>query len=508
MLRTNRDYLILKIGVLAALLMSSALITAARAATLRVGVAVDALSLDPIASSDNPSIWTELLIYDQLVRPSKDGTKLEPGIAESWTVAPDGKEYRFKLRSDAKFSNGEPVTAADVAFSLKRAAGEKSQWGRFFRPITSYEIVDERTIVMKLEKPFTPMLNNLAMFSASILPAKLVQEKEAVFFENPVGSGPFVLKKWSRGQKQEFVKNTFYWEKGKPGIDGAIIEIIPEDNSRVLKLKAGELDAIVGIPFNQADTLKSDANITVKFAPVFRVDLVLLNTTKKPFDDKRVRQALNYTIDKDAIVKGILRGNASIATSPLPIMVYHNTDLKPYPVDIAKAKALLNEAGVANGFKTSMLVPAGNVVSRQVASAIQSSLKSIGVDVELQTIEGSSQFSTTKSGNYEMSLGIHTSDTIDPDQSVGFTSVNPERANAYHTQWKDERVNELYAQERVTLDGEPRGRMFKEIEARVHEGAPFIFLYNQTDPYATRRNISGFEVLSTSNYSLKDVVIK
>ena len=107
-----------------------------------------------------------------------------------------------------------------------------------------------------------------------------------------------------------------------------------------------------------------------------------------------------------------------------------------------------------------------------------------------------------------MSLAYCTSDTIDPDQLVGFTAVNPERANAYHTQWKDDQVNELYAQERVTLDGEPRSKMFKEIEARVHEGAPFIFLYNQTDPYASRKNISGFEVLSTSNYSLKDVIIK
>lgn len=493
---------------LMAVLLSATALSAAQAATLRVGVASDALTVDPIASSDNPSIWTELLIYDQLVRPSKDGTKLMPGIAESWTVSPDGKEFRFKLRLDAKFSDGQPVTAADVSFSLKRAAGEKSEWGRFFRPITSYEIVDDHTIVMKLDKPFTPILNNLAMFSASILPAKLVEAQGAAFFEHPVGSGPFVLKNWARGQSQDFIKNSFYWEKGKPHIDGARIEIVPEDNSRVLKLKAGELDAIVGIPFNQADTLKSDPNIVVKVAPVFRVDMVQLNTTKKPFDNQLVRQALNYAIDKNALVKGVLRGNGTVSNSAIPVMAYHNTDLKPYPLDIAKAKALLAEAGLPNGFKTTMLVAAGDVTRRQAATVIQSELKKIGVDVELQIIEGSSQFGTTKSGNYEMSLSYATSDTIDPDQSVGFLVVNPERANAYHTQWKDERVNELYAQERVTLDGEPRGKMFKEIETRAHDGAPFIFLYNQEAPYASRKNVSGFEVLPTSNYSLTDVVMK
>ena len=126
---------------------------AALAATLRLGVTADALSTDPIASSDNPSIWTQLLLYDQLVRPSRDGTRLEPGVAESWRVSADGKEYEFKLRANAKFSNGEPVTAQDVEYSLRRAAGEKSQWGRFFRPITEYRVVDARTIVMRLDPP-------------------------------------------------------------------------------------------------------------------------------------------------------------------------------------------------------------------------------------------------------------------------------------------------------------------------------------------------------------------
>ena len=150
------------------------------------------------------------------------------------------------------------MTAADVVFSLQRAAGEKSEWGRFFRPITHYEVVDDHTVVMTLDKPFTPILNNLAMFSASILPAKLVQAQGDKFFETPVGSGPFILKSWSRGQKQELVRNPNYWEPGKPALDGAVIEVVPEDNARVLKLKANELDAIIGVPYNQAETLKSD----------------------------------------------------------------------------------------------------------------------------------------------------------------------------------------------------------------------------------------------------------
>ena len=491
----------------ATMLATTTVALPAWAATLRLGVPQDALTVDPIASSDNPSIWTELLIYDQLVRPSKDGTKLEPSLAESWTVAPDGKEFRFHLR-DATFSNGQKVTAADVAFSLKRAAGEKSEWGRFFRPITSYEVVDDNTIVMKLDKPFTPMLNNLAMFSASILPANLVQEHGDKFFETPVGSGPFILKSWSRGQRQELVRNPGYWQAGKPALDGVVVEVVPEDNSRVLKLKAGELDAIIGVPVNQADSLRNDPAIQVGVAPVFRIDMVQLNNSKPPFNDVRVRQALNYALDKDALIKGILRGNATPASSSIPVMAYHNTAIQPYPMDLVHAKALLTEAGLPNGFKSTMLVAGGDTTGRQVAAAIQALLKKTGIEIEIRTIEGSSLFSTTKTGNYEMALSHATSDTIDPDQSIGFTAVNPERANAYHTQWRDDRVNELYAEERTTPDGPERGKLFQEMEARIHDGAPFIFLWTPNELFATRKTVTGFAILPTANYDLTDVTMR
>jgi peptide/nickel transport system substrate-binding protein len=217
---------------------------------------------------------------------------------------------------------------------------------------------------------------------------------------------------------------------------------------------------------------------------------------------------LNYAVDKEAIIKGVLFGNAKPAVSSIPVMRYHNTDLQPYAYDPAKAKALLAEAGLANGFSTTMLLPAGDVTYRNVATVIQDNLKKVGVTVALQTIEGGAQFSTTKAGNFEMSLSYATSDTVDPDQLVGFTAVNPERANAFHTQWKDPQVNADYDSERRTLDGPERGALFKDIEARVHDGAPFIFLYHQQAPYAWRSNVQGFTVLPTSNYRLEDVIVK
>ncbi|WP_342641319.1 ABC transporter substrate-binding protein [Rhodoligotrophos ferricapiens] len=475
--------------------------------TFRLGIYQDAQTLDPIASSDNGSIWVQLLIYDTLIRPSKDGTQLEPGLAESWTSNAEGTEFTFKLR-DAKFSDGTPVTANDVIASLKRAQGDQSNWKRFFAPITKMEAVDGKTVKLGLDKPFTPLLNNLAMFSASILPAKQLEEKGAAFFDAPIGSGPFTLKNWARGNKIELAANPNYWQAGKPSVKQADLMIIGEDNSRVLQLQAGQIDAMLNVPVNQMQSIGSSGDITAKVAPVFRIDFVQLNNREKPFDDPRVRQALNYAVDKEGIIQGILFGTATPATSSMPVMRYHNEELKPYAYDPAKAKELLKEAGLADGFSTNMLVTSGDATAQQVAAAIQANLQEVGVKAELQLIESGTQWDTTKSGKYQMSLSYATSDTIDPDQLIGFTAVNPERANAYHTEWKNERLNELYAQERVTPDGPEREKMFKEMEQLVHDGAPYIFLYNKGATYAFRNNVEGFEVLPTSNWRLEDVVVK
>ena len=480
---------------------------ASAAGTFRLAVNQEIVSLDPIATSDNASIFTQLLIFDTLVRPSKDATKIEPGLADNWQISADGKTYTFKLR-DAKFSDGSPVRASDVEFSLKRAGSDQSRWKRFFAGIKNIEAPDERTIVLRLDEPFTPLLNNLALFSSAIVPRSAVEANGGSFFEKPVGSGPFVLENWAKGQGIYLKKNEHYWQKGKPNLDRAELLVITEGNSRVLKLQAGEIDGAMEVPLNQMQALGRAPGIKTAVATVFRSDFVLMNTKRKPFDDVRVRQALNYAVDKEGLIKGLLYGNGKVANSPMPPMAYSDESLKPYPHDAAKAKELLAQAGYASGFTTSILVHSGRPLHRQVAQALQSSLAAVGVTATIQMIEGGTHFSTTKEGNFDLAVSYATSDTIDPDQLVGFLVVNPERANAYHTEWKNERVNELYEKERRTPDGPERGAMFKEITKLSHEGAPSIFLFYPGTPYAYRDKFEGFEVLPTSNFRLEDIVAK
>jgi peptide/nickel transport system substrate-binding protein len=474
---------------------------------LRLAQTQDLVSLDPIATSDNASIFAQLLVFDTLLRPSKDATKLEPGLAESWQVSSDGLTYSFKLR-EAKFSDGTPVTAGDVAFSLKRAGSDGSNWKRFFAGIDTIETPDDRTVILKLKKVFTPLLNNLALFSSAILPQKAFEASSGGFFEKPIGSGPFTVAAWNKGQGLSLRKNANYWQAGKPDLDGAELLVIPEGNSRVLKLQAGEIDAALEIPLNQMQSLGRAGTIKTAVANVLRTDFVLLNNKKKPFDDVRVRQALNYAIDKEGLVKALLYGAGKVSNSPMPPMAYADPDLKPYAHDISKAKALLKEAGYADGFKTSLLVHSGRPLHRQLGQALQSALAQIGVTAEIRLVEGGTHWSTTKAGDYEMAVSYASSDTIDPDQMAGFLIVNPERANAYHTEWKSERVNELYEKERATNDGPERGAMFKEMVKLAHDGAPSIFLFYPGTSYAYRSNVEGFEVLPTSNFRLEDVKLK
>lgn len=477
----------------------------AQADTFKLGVATDALTLDPIATSDNPSIWTQLLLYDTLVRPTSDGTNLEPGLAESWQTNGDGTEYTFHLRPEATFSDGTKVTANDVVASLERAASDKSQWARFFRPITGFEVVDDHTVRLKLDKPFTPLINNLGLFSSAVIPAN--EATAAKLPDKPTGSGPFVVQDWRHGERITLVRNPHYWQTGKPYVDQVQLVVIGEDNSRVLQLQSGDIDTMINVPYNQMAQLQANPDIRAGSAKVFRADFVMLNTKVKPLDDERVRQALNYAVDKEGLVQGVLFGNGRVAADAMPVMACHDASLQPYTHDVAKAKELLNEAGLGGGFSATMLVPSGDAAAQQVGAALQSNLAEAGVKVTLQQIETGTQWDVTKKGDYQTSISYATSDTIDPDQLFGFLAVNPERADAYHTFWRNERLNALYEQERRTPNGPERCKMFQEMEQILHTGAPYIFLYRPTATYAYRKNVSGFVVLPTSNWRLEDVRI-
>jgi peptide/nickel transport system substrate-binding protein len=241
-----------------------------------------------------------LNVYDQLTRVAPGSREIEPGLAASWDASADGTTYTFHLR-DGKLPDGTPVTSSDVVWSLQRLFKSATS-GFFFAAFESVTAVDPKTVKIQLKQPWAPALADLSLYSASILPQKLVEAKKDEFFNAPVGTGPFYVTEWAKGDHISLKKNPNYWDAGKPYLDAVDFLVIPDDNTRVIKLQAGEVDIATDLPYSQIDSLKQQQGIVVQTDPLARVDYIALNHTRAPFDDVNVRKAINLAVNKDQII--------------------------------------------------------------------------------------------------------------------------------------------------------------------------------------------------------------
>jgi peptide/nickel transport system substrate-binding protein len=473
---------------------------------LRFARTQDAVNLDPIKPLENLSIWTVLLIYDQLVRVSADGKGYEPGLATDWNIAKDGKTFVFNLRKDAVFHDGSPVTAQDVKFSLDRARSPECNWNWMYTDITSVDITGDNQITILSKVPYAPILSNLALFSASIVPEKVVKEKGKDYLaNNPVGSGPFIFEQWQRGQKMTFKKNPNYWKKGQPYLDGVEFVQEPEDTTRQLKLRAGEIDVASDIPYSSIATLKNEQDINVQLFPLAGINLIHINTTKEPYGDVKIRQAMNYAVDRNSIIQTILLGNGKPAVSYLPRVLYFDDKLPSYEFNVDKAKQLMKESTKPQGFKTKLTINSGNDVYRQLAIILKQELAVIGIEVEIEQLEPGTKEENLNAMNYEIAAGYVTSDVIDPDELTTYEVASEGGTKSFFTGYKNPQVDELVVKARGELDEAKRKDLYSQIQKIVQQDAPFIFLFEQPSSYATRSNVQGFTVMSTGNYRLEDV---
>ncbi len=473
---------------------------------LKLARAQDMSNLDPIVPGDNMTIWTLLLMYDQLVRVTPDGNGIEPALATDWKISEDGKTYTFQLRKDVKFHDGTVMTPADVKFSLDRARGEESSWNWIYTGIDSIEVTGENEVTIKTKAPYAPLLSSLALFSSSIVSEKAFKEKGKEFFaSNEMGTGPFMLGNWQRGQKVELKKNPDYWQAGKPYLDGVEFVQVPEDTTRLFQLRASEIDIASNVPFNQMEELKADSNLNVMTVDQSRVDVIVINNTVLPFNDAKIRQAINYAIDKDALIKTVLMGNGQMATSYLPKMMFHNDQIEGYKYNLEKAKALMAESSKPQGFKTSLLISSGDEFDRQIAIIVKDQLAQIGIEVDIQQLEPGAQYDAVNNMKYEMATTYFSTDITDPDELTSFEVVSTGGTNSYHTGYKNPKVDELADKARGELDESKRKEMYFEIQKLVSEDAPFLFLFYKPATYAAQSYVKNFNVLSTGNYRLEDV---
>jgi peptide/nickel transport system substrate-binding protein len=474
-------------------------------ATLTVARPRDPDNLDPIVPTDNESIYTMLLIYDQLVRIAKDGKSVEPGLAEKWEVSPDGKSFTFHLRQGVKFHDGTPVTVDDIIYSLNRVKSDKnSAWADMYADIDTMQAKDPGTLVITTKKPYVPMLANLSMFGASIVPKKL-GESGYDFNAKPLGSGPFIFDHWTKGQEIVLKKNPDYWQKGLPKLDEVKFLLVAEDNTRNLKLQAGEIDIATDVPFSSVAELKSNPKVEVKVEPLMRVDFITLNTTRKPFSDVKIRQAINYAVDRDALIQGVLFGNGKPANTFLPPMSGHDDSAPGYKLDLAKAQELMKQSSQPNGFKTTLNIVSGDSLQNQVAVIIKEQLAKIGIDVTINQMESGVKRTAFRALDYDLSYQLMTSDVIDPDELTVFGGTSTTKT--FWTGYNNPKVDQLAKDGQAETDAAKRAQIYKEIQKILGEDAPYIYLYYVPGATAVSKQVQNFTALLTGNYRLEEVTV-
>jgi peptide/nickel transport system substrate-binding protein len=443
-------------------------------------------TLDPLnVLNGNGDIFAYNLIYSGLVRSDPaGGTSIEPSLADKWTVSPDGKTYTFHLRPGLKFSNGQPVTAQDVKWSLDRFGDPKVNAAMSSVSIGygTSKVIDGSTIRFQLTKPVAAFLYNISIFPAFILPKDLVEKEGKAFYKHPVGTGPFVVKEFVKGSHITFARNPYYWDKGKPYLNSVRFNFAVDSNSRILALRGGSAQIMDGVPFSQINSLRTDRKLVVQSAKVPLFIGLWLNHARAPLADLNVRKAIQYALDREQINKDIFHGLGQIPSSVLMGLRYDApaSEVTPYPYDVAKAKAMMAQSKFPKGFSTTLQYPSGYDYYKQLALLMQQELGAIGIKVKLVEEDpgtGTSKFLARK---YDMTFPFasFTSDVTVPDEYAGFLADPSNGLNGFFSNWKDPSIQKMVQKFSTTYSDSERATQWPQIQKALMEQTPVINVMN------------------------------
>jgi peptide/nickel transport system substrate-binding protein len=475
--------------------------------TLVVARPADIFTFDPYNTQDDQSIFTELTIYDRLVRLRDDGKGVDPELATSWTIAPDGLSADFKLRDGVKFSDGSPLTAEDVVFSLERAADQKGSWGFLFSPVKSVTKVDEHTVRLTMTEPFAPLLPALSTFAASIYSKANFEKAGAQAGDQPLGTGAFMLKQRDRGTQVALVRNPNYWQPGKPYLDGVVFRNVGDDTARVIQLQSGELGLSTDVPASQVDQVTS-SGARIYTVPGTAVGIINLNEKVKPLDEAAVRCAMAAAIDRDSIAKVIFFGKASAAKSILPAAtLYYDPNTGPMTYDMAKAKQLLASSTVPHGFELTATVPSGNVQRLSIIQAWAASLAQLGIKLKIEQVEMTTAQELFNTERHTIRISTWTNDTPDPDELFGVTfDYKPQ--NGLHTSYHNDVARNLVLAARKELDPKKRQQLYSDLQRIENRDCPFIYTVDEDRIFASTAALQGFKPNSQGKYNFENVWLK
>lgn len=508
-------------GFAAAALVASGV--AAAAQTLIVARGNDANSLDPAESTSFEAIKMADWAFDGLVRFDGNSHDIVPALAESWEISEDGLTWTFKLREDVKFHDGTPMNAEAVEFSLERQRDTEHpfyckdclRWSAKFDSIEKTTAIDEYTVEIKLKEPSPALLVNLAFYIGYIVSPTAVKEDPEGFRSNPVGTGPFKFVRWERDNFTEYTANEDYY-LGAPKVDRLIVRVIPNNDVRFLALKKGEVQLIYGVPFPQFDEVDSDPNLKLLTSSTLGISMMAMNTEKAPFDNPKVREAVELAINKDRMFNTVFFGRGEIANQVIPSNWWgHSDKVEDVEYDVEKAKELMAEAGYEDGFKTTLIswtnprpyLPA----PRDAVSLIKSDLAQIGIDVDVQTMNWSTFREMRGKGDYGMSMGGWISGTLDPDGIIYalFHSRYIREQDALNwARYKDEEVDSLLDEARGIYDQDERAALYEKAAEKIVDSNVAVFFAHPITAIAARSNLENVFIHDSNWVPLHEVELK
>jgi len=504
--------------------------------TLVFAISVDVDQLDPGSTSVSQVVNN---IFEGLVKFKAGTTSIEPCLATSWEISADGKEITFHLRKGVKFHDGTDFNADAVVFSFARQYdpnnpyyqyGKWNMWGYLFYDVDRMRKIDDDTVKLVLKRPNVSILTSLALYRVSETVSPTNAEKyQGDAFKHPCGTGPFKFVEWVKSDHVTLEANEDYWQE-RAKLNQLIFKIIPDASARLMALEVGEVQGMELPNPADFDRIKTNKDLVLMTQPGMNVGYLAMNTGYgyvdenknnirdndseplvktpgyfEPLTKKKVRQAINMAIDKQAIVDNIYMGSAIKAKTGMPpFMLGYKDDIDDYPYDPERAKELLAEVGYPNGFEVTLHVMP---VSRpymfdphKVGEVIQSYLAAVGIKVKFYQVDWSSYLQETMDGKHQIALLGWRGDNGDPDYFMNVygtnsTSIGMAKNRAFYI---NDAVQELLAAAVATYDDEKRATYYKKIQEMVHEDAGWVYLFHFTQNVVFRNNIKGFILNPTS----------
>jgi len=474
---------------------------------LIIGHVAELQTLDPAQAVTISDFRLLCNVYDSLLHYKDGSLDVEPGLAESWTISPDGKTYTFNLRKGVKFHDGSDFNADAVKFNFDRVLDASHPFhdtGPFpfvftLGPIERVEVAGPYQAVLHLKEPYAPALTMLAGAIGGLagISPTAVKTYGKDFSRHGGGTGPFKFVEWVSGQRFVLEANKDYW-RGAPALAGLVFRPIVDENARVSEMLSGGTDITIEVPPDNIATFTASSAFTYYQQPGPHLWYLVLNTKTKPFDDKRMRQAINYAINKDAMVKDVLKDTATVATSLTPpaFTWAYDKALKPYPYDPAKAKQLLADAGYPNGVDVTFYVTesgSGMLSPVLMGTAIQADLEAVGIRAKIETYEWNTFLGKIiPSLPATVAVAELSFMTQDPDMHPALALRTGAAVNSGG--FSNPKVDALIDSGRAETDPVKRAAIYKELQDIVYDEAPWVFIANWKQNAVSSTHVKGFEL--------------